>query len=79
LSAADCGAAKVMSGVLLEILAEICPATADADHDALTVLAYTADEELDRRFAVGAREVVNLDLLVAALMAETGVAPICRS
>jgi len=67
----DGRAATVMTCVFLEILAEICPAATDADHDSLAVLADETYEELDGCFAGGAGEVVEFDLWVAALWAGT--------
>jgi hypothetical protein len=59
----------VVCGVFFEVFAEVGPATANAHHDALPMLTDAADKELDGGFAVGARKVIELDLLVAALVA----------
>jgi hypothetical protein len=56
----------MMTRVLLQILAQVRPAASNAHHDALAVLAYEADEELDGCFARGAGEVVEFNFWVAA-------------
>jgi hypothetical protein len=51
------GARAMVLCVLAEVVCQIGPATADADHHTLA-LSDEADEELDRLFATGLREVV---------------------
>jgi hypothetical protein len=51
------GAGAVVFGVLAQVVCQVGPAAADADHYALA-LADEADEELDWFFAAGLREVV---------------------
>jgi hypothetical protein len=55
------GARAVVFGVLAEVVGQIGPAATDADHDTLA-LADEADEQLDRFFTPGLRQVIQLDL-----------------
>ena len=49
------GAAAVVTSVLLQIFAQICPATSDTDHDSLATLTNAADEQLYGCLAIGPR------------------------
>jgi hypothetical protein len=68
----------VVFGVLAQVVGQVGPAAADADHYALA-LADEADEELDWFFAAGLREVVELDLGVAGVGGFLAQRWICRS
>ena len=58
------GATAMMLDILAKVLAEISPATANADHDPLAVLTDTTHEQLDRLRLAWLGKMVELDSLV---------------
>jgi hypothetical protein len=52
----------MVTGVFLEVLAKISPSTANANHHSLSMFSYEANEELNWRFASGARQMIKFDL-----------------
>jgi hypothetical protein len=71
------GPAAVMTGVLFEVFAEISPASTDADHNALAVLANKADKELDWGFARAARQVIESCFGISVLWPRSRVFGVC--